>query len=102
MSQSEETTRKETVDEKGIVREELREALLEAAYTEISQLKRVNQQLQDQQLRLRDEVALRCYIEIFKDVADAKKSAIDAYRIADAFLRVRETGGIDDDKPNNE
>lgn len=92
---------KEDKQEEG-VKEELQEALLSSAYTEISQLKRTNKALMEQQLKLRDEVALRCYIEIFKDVGDAKQSAVDAYKIADAFLRVRETGGIDDDKPNKE
>lgn len=84
------------------VKEELQEQLLENAYEEIANLRLINQTLREEQLQLRDEVALRCYIEIFKDVADAEKSAIDAYRIADIFLRVRETGGVHDDNPNKE
>lgn len=90
----------EQVDEKA-VEEELKDALLQSAYSEIAQLKRTNKALIEQQLELRDNVALHCFVSIYEKSGDARQSAADAYRMADAFLRVKETGGIVDDKPHN-
>jgi hypothetical protein len=92
----------EKQDEKTQVKEELREALLEAAYIEIAQLKRTNEELQKGVIETRDQIALHCFVSIYEKSGDPKQSAMDAYRMADAFLRVRETGGIEDDKPNQE
>jgi len=45
-----------------------------------------------QQIAFRDEVALACYVPLIANVDDYKKAASDAFRAADAFLRVRESG----------
>lgn len=80
----------------------LYESLLESAYTENKQLREINARLEQEKLALRDDVALHCFTSIFEKTSDAKQAAQDAYRMADAFLRVRETSGVEDDKPKTE
>ena len=46
----------------------------------------------EQQIAFRDEVAMACYVPHVATVSDYKKAASDAFRAADAFLRIRESG----------
>lgn len=77
-----------------------KEQVTEAFYRELlvqadGQIQALHKQvgeLQEAQLDLRDEVALQCYVPLIKEVTDYQKAATDAYRAADVFLRVRETG----------
>lgn len=65
-----------------------------------SQAKQI-QELSQQQINFRDDVALQCYVPLIKEVDNYEKAAVDAYRAADAFLRARETGMIPTEKEPN-
>jgi hypothetical protein len=68
--------------------------LLEKAEQTIAYKDKQIAQLQKDAIGLRDEVALKCYVYLIKEVGDYPKAAADAYRAADAFLRVRENENI--------
>jgi len=77
--------------------EELRESLLKAAYEENRQLREINAGLLNDQVLFRDEVALACFVPLINSVADYRTAAIEAYRAADEFTRIREIGGGPDE-----
>jgi len=74
-----------------VVEEFYKDALLKAGEF-IKALQQQNAELHEQQLVLRDEVALQCYSVLIRENSDYKQAAGDAYTAADAFIRVRETG----------
>ena len=55
------------------------------------------QEIQNQQVEFRDEIAIRCFVPLIPLITDSdnyRKAASDAYRAADDFLRVREGGEV--------
>ena len=66
--------------------------VLKQADERIKALNEQVEEIQKQQLEFRDEVAVRCFVPLIPVTDDYKKAASDAYRAADAFLRVRESG----------
>jgi len=50
--------------------------------------------LNNQQVEFRDEVAVACFVPLITEVGDYVTASAEAYRAADVFLRTRE-GGID-------
>jgi len=55
------------------------------------------QEIQNQQVEFRDEIAIRCFVPLIPLISGSdnyRKAASDAYRAADDFLRVREGGEI--------
>jgi len=80
---------------------ELQESLLDTAYEENEKLRLLLEEAKKEQLEFRDDVALEIYAKQFKDTPDYTVAAVDAYRAADAFLRVRDTGEATQLEPNN-
>jgi len=76
----------------GNLTEQMYRELLERAYEKIATLKMSLVKVQEQTVNLRDQVASKCYPTTLSEASSTEEAAIDAYRAADAFLRVRETG----------
>lgn len=64
--------------------------LLEKAEQTIAYKDKQIQQLQNDAIGLRDEVALKCYVFLIAQVTNYQAAAADAYHAADVFLRARE------------
>jgi hypothetical protein len=58
----------------------------------IKNLKTEISELRKRELSMRDFTASDMFIEISKTVSDPEKAAEDAYRAADAFMRIRDKG----------
>lgn len=83
----------EMIDEakEQVVEDFYKDALIKAANT-IESLREQNVKLQEQQLTLRDEVALQCYVVLIQVNSEYPQAAKDSYNAADAFMRYREKG----------
>ena len=71
---------------------ELMKDTLDKVFKENEYLKKVNQELYSNQISFRDEIAKELFIHIFDTVSDPEKATEDAYRAADAFIRIRDKG----------
>ena len=103
LKQEEATEKVENIPAEKPFEEQLTEAVgqsVEQFYTDL--LKRADETIKlqreqlnkyaEQQIAFRDEVAMACYVPLVATVSDYKKAASDAFRAADAFLRIRESG----------
>lgn len=70
-----------------------KDLLVRADETIKAQSKQIND-LNNQQIAFRDEVALACYVPLINEVSDFDLAAGSAFRAADAFLRAREGAEI--------
>ena len=80
----------------GQMTKELLKDLLEGSYIKIAGLQASLGAAEDQSITLRDQVATKMFPHAMEDSTSLEDAAIDAYRAADALLRVRETGGAYD------
>jgi hypothetical protein len=70
-----------------------KDLLVKADQTIKGQSRQIND-LNNQQIAFRDEIALACYVPLIEKVSTHDEAAVSAFNAADAFLRARE-GGID-------
>lgn len=54
------------------------------------QIQRLNTNLAD----IRDTIAMNCFVQFFGTSPSYEKAAIDSYKAADSFLRIRDSGEI--------
>ena len=76
----------------GQISVELYRELLERSYEKVAGLKQALAAIQNQTVNLRDRIATKVYPTTLVDASSTEEAAEDAYRAADALLRVRETG----------
>ena len=89
MSDDLETDRQEF---EGQMTAEMYRELLERSYEKIAGLKLSLVAAQGQNITLRDEIAKVMFSTAMIDATSLEDAAVDAYRAADALMRVRETG----------
>ena len=70
---------------------ELYKESLRKCLSEIKQLQTTIVKLQRKEIKMRDEIAAKIYMQIYTDVPSAERAAEDAYVAADSFLRIRES-----------
>jgi hypothetical protein len=70
--------------------------LLEKSYEKVAGLKQQLIAIQNQTVTLRDKIASAVYPGVLVQSMSSEQAAEDAYRAADALLRVRETGHVFD------
>jgi len=68
--------------------------LIEANYEKIESLQEIIDKLRQNEITLRDEIAMKCFIAQYKDVSTISAAVEEAYRAADIFLGVRNEGLI--------
>lgn len=72
--------------------ESFRNLEMDFAQIRIKRLKAEIEELRKKENHTRDLAALTMLVEISKEVPDPEKASEDAYRVADAFMRVRDKG----------
>lgn len=75
----------------------LLKSLLQTAATENSKLSEINKKLQEEQIIFRDKIALSVFPIFLEFDFKPEIAAQDAYKSADAFMRVRDAGKIYED-----
>lgn len=73
---------------------EFRDALLHAAMRENAKLHKVIEKMSHEETQIRDFAAMELFPTLINNAPNAEVAAEDAFKAADAFMRIRERGKI--------